>query len=611
MRSCTRLTLGVQLLRAGDDGWIEGIGGTNRSATGPTTWYNSPSGSGQIATVAGSQLAVGSPISIDVTSLINQGISTSGVASFVVGAVSWSGRNQIVDFASREYGNAAYRPTLSITLASPVVSPPPVGQPTTVLGQTNTQVTAFYGIKDPTLSSLTQSLDADGSISRTDMIQILRAAETLNGGTISQGVLTDLKTLLANASVLNVPGYVQVLAGDIINGNAANARYQGQALGNLTVNSSGDQLDKLVSKWFLGADHPSTGGYGYSTVTGLLYGSSGPSHLDEHQGYLGDCYLISSLGTIADTAPAAIQNMIIDNGVDAKTGVHTWTVRFYNNGKADYVTVDDKLPTSGGGLVFDGNGYGTTSPPGLWIALVEKAYAQWNETGKEGRNGTNTYAGIEGGWMADVDAQVLGHGASSYNLYSSSDFQSLVSGMTNKQAVTIGTQGQNSLPYGLYGGHAYAVTGYNPSTRTFTLYNPWGVYQPTQSLTWAQLQATCAGFVVANAAGTQAFATSQVLAPRSTAAEPNPAATAFSFSTNDFTASEGTAVDSVLARQESDSSGEEDVPVRQTAVSSSIDLALKAFDKIHFAVSNTISARHGKISASLHAAAVDRVFEAI
>ena len=116
------------------------------------------------------------------------------------------------------------------------------------------------------------------------MIQILQAAESLNGGVISQGVMTDLKTLLADASELNMPGYVQVLAGDVINGNPANAHYQGQALGNLAVGSSATQLDDLIDKWFLGSDLPATGGYGYSAVTGPLFGSSGPSHLDEDQG---------------------------------------------------------------------------------------------------------------------------------------------------------------------------------------------------------------------------------------------------------------------------------------------------------------------------------------
>ena len=35
-----------------------------------------------------------------------------------------------------------------------------------------------------------------------------------------------------------MPGYVQVLASDVVNGNAANATYQGQPLGNLAVGSS-------------------------------------------------------------------------------------------------------------------------------------------------------------------------------------------------------------------------------------------------------------------------------------------------------------------------------------------------------------------------------------
>ena len=210
---------------------------------------------------------------------------------------------------------------------------------------------------------------------------------------------------------MNIPGYVQVLASDVINGNTANAHYQGATLGNLAVGSKAAQLDDLIDKWFLGTDVPLTGGYSYATVSGSLFTSSGPSHNDEDQGMLGDCYLISSLGAIADALPAAIRNMIIDNGVDAKTGVHSWTVRFYDNGVADYVTVDNALPASGGELVFDGYGTSVSNPEGLWIALIEKAYSQWNETGKEGRNGQNSYASIEGGWMSDVDAQVLGQSA--------------------------------------------------------------------------------------------------------------------------------------------------------------------------------------------------------
>jgi hypothetical protein len=70
--------------------------------------------------------------------------------------------------------------------------------------------------------------------------------------------------------------------------------------------------------------------------------------------------------------------------------------------------------------------------------------------------------------------------------------------------VTIGTDDFNyDSGTGLYGDHAYAVTGYNSANGTFTLYNPWGMDQPPAALTWAQLQKVCDGFVVADPSGTQ------------------------------------------------------------------------------------------------------------
>ena len=109
------------------------------------------------------------------------------------------------------------------------------------------------------------------------------------------------------------------------------------------------------------------------------------------------------MGAIAKSTPAAIENMIIANGDN------TWTVRFYANGVADYVTVDNMLPTdSSGTLVYDGEGYAASYAGNkLWLPLLEKAYAEWNETGNEGRNGQNAYPSIEGGFMDAVDAQVL------------------------------------------------------------------------------------------------------------------------------------------------------------------------------------------------------------
>ncbi len=360
----------------------------------------------------------------------------------------------------------------------------------------------FLGLKDPRLAALVESLDADGSISRNDMVQILDTVSG-EGSLVSSADFSDLKTILGDAATLKMPGYVQVLAGDVINGNAANASFEGRALGSLSTGSPSSRLTDLVAKWFLGADLPGVpAGTTYAAASGSLFNGT-PSYHDELQGDLGDCYFISALGSIADASPAAVQNMFIYNGDN------TWTVRFYDNGVADYVTVNDMLPVnSAGQLVYADYGRSASSTSNtLWIPLAEKAYAQWNQTGKEGRDGQNLYSSIAGGWMADVDAQVLGHSATSDTLSTSSDQAALVNAMTDNLAVTIGTDTSNlssdALAYGLYGSHAYAIIGYNSKAGTFDLYNPWGFDQPGVNgwLTWSQLQSTCEGFVVASAAG--------------------------------------------------------------------------------------------------------------
>ncbi|HWB13563.1 MAG TPA: C2 family cysteine protease [Pirellulales bacterium] len=368
------------------------------------------------------------------------------------------------------------------------------------------------GLQNAFLSSLVTSLDADGSIGRADMIQIFSAVAAQ--GTVTASEFSDLKAILGEATALNMPGYVQILAGDVINGNTANATYQGQKLGNLAAGSSATQLNELAGKWFLGTDEPivDSSSYVYKTVAGSLF-SGTPSISNEQQGMLGDCYFISALGSIANSNPTAIQNMFINNGDG------TYTIRFYTGaygysynpsngtwsdgfssgqGTADYVTVDSKLPTTASGmLVYSdyGNSYSSSSNV-LWIALAEKAYAQWNQTGKEGRDGTNNYASIAGGWMATVDAQVLGHNATDYSM-TNATAQYAINALAAHQAVTIGT---SSAQYGLVADHAYAITGYSASSGTFTLYNPWGFNQPGP-LTWSQLEAACDGFVVATTSG--------------------------------------------------------------------------------------------------------------
>ena len=159
-------------------------------------------------------------------------------------------------------------------------------------------------------------------------------------------------------------------------------------------------------------------------------------------------------------------------------GDGTWTVRFYYNGKADYVTVNSKLPVSGNYLIFDGYGanYSSTSNA-LWLPLLEKAYVQWNETGKtlarhrlqplfrhRGRlDGRRLPAGS--GPLHRLRHEHVGPNAKT----------TLISALDSHQAVTLGTvYYPNFNSTGLYGNHAYNVLSYNSSTGKFTLYNPWG-----------------------------------------------------------------------------------------------------------------------------------------
>jgi hypothetical protein len=376
-----------------------------------------------------------------------------------------------------------------------------------------------WNLQNTALAGLVQSLDADGSINRQDMIQILRSVGA--DGTVDTTEFSDLKKVLTQAATLKMPDYVLALAGDVVNGNAANAAFQGKSLGNLTAGSTSVQLNNLIDKWFFGADHPKLCNTSlvYRSTAGSLFPHA-PSHNDEYQGQLGDCYFISALGTLADSNPAAVRNMFIDNGDG------TYTVRFHtgtygtiynytdgsisagfknNVGTPDYITVDRMLPTTSAGLLAYA-GYGANyanTANSLWIPLAEKAYAQWNETGKEGRDGLNAYASIQAGWMATVDAQVLGHNATDYIMTRTSE-QTAINALASHQAVTIGTLSWSGTNCGLYPTHAYAIIGYDAAADKFTLYNPWGCMQPGQ-LTWSQLQATCSQLCVADTSGSLPF----------------------------------------------------------------------------------------------------------
>ncbi|MFN5953834.1 MAG: CARDB domain-containing protein, partial [Dolichospermum sp.] len=114
-------------------------------------------------------------------------------------------------------------------------------------------------LQDAQLITLTRSLATDGNLSRNDMIALFRDAK--DNAVIDANELTDLRTIVSNATLFTMQDYVRVLSDYVVNGNAANQWWTGggttrTSLGNLYAGSSDIHMEKLVGKWFLGTDRP-------------------------------------------------------------------------------------------------------------------------------------------------------------------------------------------------------------------------------------------------------------------------------------------------------------------------------------------------------------------
>ncbi len=213
-------------------------------------------------------------------------------------------------------------------------------------------------------------------------------AGTLTSSNLTAAELADLKTIAANLNNgMTTSSYLTWVTNALVNGDAANATWTGGAassttLGNLAAGASATQLSELIGKWFLGTDLPSSkvsmSGYSpfsvsYAACSSPVFGSSGPSMNDVNQGYLGDCYLLASLAEVADQNPGVISSMFTANGNN------TDGVRFYVNGIAEYVTVNNSLTNE----FNDGTN--------MWATLAEKAYAQLQAGGVVTGNSSASY----------------------------------------------------------------------------------------------------------------------------------------------------------------------------------------------------------------------------
>jgi calpain-15 len=75
-----------------------------------------------------------------------------------------------------------------------------------------------------------------------------------------------------------------------------------------------------------------------------LYGKKGITIYDFSQGYLGNCWILASLSSLAEH-PERIRRMITNKDT-SKEGIYQ--IKLWRNGYQKLITVDDKIPMSRG-----------------------------------------------------------------------------------------------------------------------------------------------------------------------------------------------------------------------------------------------------------------------
>ena len=354
--------------------------------------------------------------------------------------------------------------------------------------------TWIAALADPGIQADVLSYCANESLSLSAAIHIL--SDIANRGTVTAAELLSLQSIAAALNGnLTASSYVKSVFDQLVLGSPMNSTWTGGAsfpvaLGNLHIGTTPSQLNELIGKWFLGTDLPNPvlpqnfDGLGasavypqYKALALPLYGPAGlPSANDVNQGELGDCVVCATMIDLVVNHPNMLGSMIVNNGNG------TYGVRFYLQGTADWVTVNDQMPVnSSGTLVFNN---ANTTNNSLWVDLIEKAYAQLSASGQLGHPAVNAYNNINGNNASFVLPAFTGTAVSFYSSWSltwAADKQIFIHDLAIGDDILLsdpepaGFNTTDSLgKVQLVGNHAFAMIGYDSATGNFILRNPWG-----------------------------------------------------------------------------------------------------------------------------------------
>jgi hypothetical protein len=208
---------------------------------------------------------------------------------------------------------------------------------------------------------------------------------------------------------------------------------------------------------------PAHSGFSIRSFAGIsLFSPYGPRPDDIEQRAAGDCYFLAPLAGLAKKTPEVIRRSIVD------LGDGTFAVQFRRNGASRFVRVDADLPVN----VFNEPHYSNTnSMKGLWVALMEKAWAFF-------RTGFGSYASTNLGHTTETFT-AMGVLSSHYSHYTNgTDLAKAVEyRMSCGDAVTLDTKATLSGEPEIVTNHSYTVDRVfadSAGNYWFVLRNPWG-----------------------------------------------------------------------------------------------------------------------------------------
>jgi hypothetical protein len=198
-----------------------------------------------------------------------------------------------------------------------------------------------------------------------------------------------------------------------------------------------------------------------------------PTAADVCQDIIGDCYLDSTMGAIANANPQWIKDRIRYDGTTGNFDVTLWNGHQWQHITVSQDDIDTDIAREGASWLDNGQ-----LNAALWPTVLESAYAKLKYPNQSLTDALSDRTGIgQGGYAQDAMEALTGNRGTSINpqavwLTNKHIDQEITNALANHQPVTIST-----TPHGapLTKSHVYVVEGISGtgSDAQVTLRNPW------------------------------------------------------------------------------------------------------------------------------------------